>query len=104
MPRLSASTMAGSDPPSRSGATYRVTVTYSSTRDRLQRRLEAERREHVRVERGDLRDQPGLDAHDVELERAELGVTGPAQVARRGGHPVGPHRDQPPFAHRDRVG
>jgi hypothetical protein len=45
-----------------------------------------------------------LDTHHVELERAEHAVAGPAQVAGRGRHPVGPHRDEPPFAHRGRVG
>src|SRR5580658_9372757 len=105
--------MAGSDPPSRSGVTYRVTVTCSSTRARLpleqrllahgllepgllEHGLKAERTEQLGAERGDLRDPARLDAHDVQLEGAELPLARAAQVAGRARHPVGGRRDQPP--------
>src|ERR1017187_2309333 len=97
-----------------SDGNFGLTVTCSSTRARLsltpprrrpqpwpalQCRLQAEGREQLRAGRRDLRDDAGLHPHDVELDRTELTVAGPLQVARGGRHPVGPDRDQAPDAH-----
>ena len=63
-----------------------------------QRRRQAERREQRGAERRDLGDRAVLDAQHVELERPELRVARPAQVARRRRHPVGQRRQQAPVA------
>src|SRR3984893_18900414 len=65
---------------------------------RLQRRGQFEQREQSGAERRDLGNRSTLDAQDVELERAELGVAGTPEVACGGRHAVGHRRDEPPVA------
>src|ERR1700736_6260883 len=50
------------------------------------------------LERRDLGDHTPLDAKDVELEGAKLGVTWPAKIARGGRHPIGLRRHEAPIA------